>query len=106
MLTAEVRGDKGEKLKPGGVGAAIHIHPGEEAFVAEFASLHGETVAIADCAAVTGASRNQRRRPKAQVTKARTAGLGRSRTRANGPGSSLARLAPPANWSAIPSPKP
>ena len=47
MLTAEVRGDEGEKLKPGGVGAVIHIHPGEEAFVAEFASLDGETVAIA-----------------------------------------------------------
>ena len=47
VLTAEVCGDEGEELKPGDVGAIIHIHPGEEAFVVEFMSLDGETVAIA-----------------------------------------------------------
>ena len=47
VLTAEVTGDEGEDLKPGDVGAVVHIHPGEQAFVVEFISLDGETVAIA-----------------------------------------------------------
>ena len=47
VLTAAVIGDEQEELKPGDVGAIIHIHPNEEAFVAEFFSLDGETVAIA-----------------------------------------------------------
>ncbi len=47
VLTAEVTGDEGEALEPGDVGAIIHLHPGGEAFVVEFISLDGETVAIA-----------------------------------------------------------
>ncbi len=46
-LTAPVTGDHGEELKPGDVGIIIHIHPGEEAIVAEFFTLDGETEAIA-----------------------------------------------------------
>lgn len=34
-------------MKPGNVGAIIHIHPNEEAFVVEFMPLDGETVATA-----------------------------------------------------------
>ena len=47
VLTAEVTADEGEALEPGDVGAIIHVHPGGEAFVVEFISLDGETVAIA-----------------------------------------------------------
>ena len=47
VLTADVFGDEEEELKPGDVGAIIHIHPNEEAIVVEFMSLDGETVAIA-----------------------------------------------------------
>ncbi len=47
VLTADVVGDEEEELKPGDVGAIVHIHPNEEAFVVEFMSLDGETVAIA-----------------------------------------------------------
>ena len=47
VLTADVTGDHGEELKPGDLGVIIHIHPGAEAFVAEFFTLEGETVAIA-----------------------------------------------------------
>ena len=47
VLTADVFGDEEEELKPGDVGAIIHIHLNEEAFVVEFMSLDGETVAIA-----------------------------------------------------------
>lgn len=47
VLTADVTGDDGEELKPGDVGLIIHIHPGGEAFVAEFLTLDGETVDIA-----------------------------------------------------------
>ncbi len=47
VLTAPSIGDEQEELKPGDVGTIIHIHPNQEAFVAEFSSLDGETVAIA-----------------------------------------------------------
>ena len=47
VLTADVFGDEGEELKSDDVGTIIHIHPGEEAFVVEFLSLNGDTVAIA-----------------------------------------------------------
>lgn len=47
VLTAAVRGDRGEALHPGDVATIIHIHPDEQAFVVEFMSLDGETVAIA-----------------------------------------------------------
>ena len=40
------RDDK-EDLQPGDVGTIVHIHPGDQAFVAEFLALDGETVAIA-----------------------------------------------------------
>lgn len=46
VLTAEVFGDEGEELKPGDVGTIVHIHPDKEAFVVEFMSLDGGTVAI------------------------------------------------------------
>ena len=47
VLTADVLGDAGEELKPGDVGTIVHIHPDKEAFVVEFMSLDGGTVAIA-----------------------------------------------------------
>ena len=47
VLTADVLGDEGEDLKPGDVGTIIHFHPGKEAFVVEFLSLEGGTLAIA-----------------------------------------------------------
>ncbi len=47
VLTAPVIGDEQEELKPGDVGTIIHIHRNQEAFVAEFFSLDGETIAIA-----------------------------------------------------------
>lgn len=47
VLTAPVKGDDQEELKPGDVGAIIHIHPNEEAFEVEFLSLDVETIAIA-----------------------------------------------------------
>lgn len=47
VLTVDVLGDQGEELKPGDVGTIVHIHPHEEAFVVEFLSLDGGTVAIA-----------------------------------------------------------
>ncbi|MDE0146011.1 MAG: DUF4926 domain-containing protein [Nitrospira sp.] len=47
VLTAEVFGDDGEELKPGDVGTIIHAHPDKEAFMVEFMSLDGGTVAIA-----------------------------------------------------------
>ena len=47
VLTADVFGDEGEKLKSGDAGTIIHIHPNEEALVVEFMSLDGDTVAIA-----------------------------------------------------------
>lgn len=47
VLTADVLGDEGGELKPGDVGTIIHIHPDKEAFVVEFMSLDGGTVAIA-----------------------------------------------------------
>ncbi|MDE2799252.1 MAG: DUF4926 domain-containing protein [Gemmatimonadota bacterium] len=47
VLTADIFGDEGEELKSGDVGTIIHIHPNGEAFVVEFMSLNGDTVAIA-----------------------------------------------------------
>ncbi len=47
VLTADVLGDEGEELKPGDVGAVVHVHPADAAVVAEFMSLDGCTVAIA-----------------------------------------------------------
>lgn len=47
VLTAPATGDEQQKLQPGDVGTIIHIHPNQQAFVAEFSSLDGETVAIA-----------------------------------------------------------
>ena len=47
VLTADVTGDGGQELKPGDVGVIIHVHPDMEAFVAEFPSLDGDTIAIA-----------------------------------------------------------
>ena len=47
VLTAEVRGDEGEELKPGDVGTIIHVHSGNAAAVVEFMTLDGDTAAIA-----------------------------------------------------------
>ena len=47
VLTADVCGDDGVELKPGDVGAIVHIHPGGEALVVEFMALDGDTLAIA-----------------------------------------------------------
>ena len=47
VLTAAVSGDAGEQLRPGDVGTIIHVHPGGEAYVVEFATLDGDTVDIA-----------------------------------------------------------
>lgn len=47
VLTDYVGSDDGEELSPGDVGCVIHVHPGGEAYVVEFMSLEGETVAIA-----------------------------------------------------------
>ncbi len=47
VLTATVLDDDGMDLKPGDVGAIVHVHPGGEAFVVEFMALDGDTLAIA-----------------------------------------------------------
>ncbi len=47
VLTAELSGDEGEQLRPGDVGAVIHVHSGGEAYVVEFMALDGDTAAIA-----------------------------------------------------------
>ena len=47
VLTADVHGDEGQQLRSGDVGAIVHVHPGGSAFVAEFMTLDGDTVAIA-----------------------------------------------------------
>ena len=47
VLTADVTGDGGEELKAGDVGVLIHVHPGGEAFVAEFTALDGDMIVIA-----------------------------------------------------------
>ena len=45
-LTADVSGDEWE-LKTGDVGTIVHVHPGGEAFVVEFATFGGDTVDVA-----------------------------------------------------------
>ncbi len=47
VLKEEISGDEGATLKPGDVGSIVHVHPGGEAFVVEFLTLDGDTVAIA-----------------------------------------------------------
>ena len=47
VLTEYVAGDEGQQLSPGDVGCVVHIHPDAEAYVVEFVSLEGDTVAIA-----------------------------------------------------------
>ena len=47
ILTDTVLGDQNIELSPGDVGTIIHIHPGGEAFVAEFMTPNGETIEIA-----------------------------------------------------------
>ena len=47
VLTAPVTGDEQQELKPGDVGAIIHIHPNQKAFVAEFTYPNCETITIA-----------------------------------------------------------
>lgn len=67
VLTADVRGDEGEELKPGDVGTVIHVHPGNAAVVVEFMSLDGDTAAI-----VTVLSSQARPVTGADITHART----------------------------------
>ena len=47
VLTDHAVGDEGEELKAGDVGCVVHVHPGGEAYVVEFLSLDGETLALA-----------------------------------------------------------
>ena len=47
MLTVDIRGDQGERLKPRDVGSVVHVHPGAEAYVVEFMALDNHTVAMA-----------------------------------------------------------
>ena len=47
VLTEVILGDDGMRLKPGDVGAIIHLHPNQEALVVEFTTLGGDPVAIA-----------------------------------------------------------
>ena len=46
VLTTDIRDEDGD-LKAGDVGTVVHVHPGDEAFVVEFTTLHGGTVAVA-----------------------------------------------------------
>ncbi len=46
ILTADIQGQDGD-LKAGDVGTVVHLHPGGEALVVEFTTLHGDTVAVA-----------------------------------------------------------
>ena len=45
-LTTDIQGQDGD-LKVGDVGTVVHVHPEGEAFVVEFMTLHGDTVAVA-----------------------------------------------------------
>ena len=47
VLTADLKGDQGEDLRPGDVGVVVHVHPDGEAYVVEFLTLDGDTAAIA-----------------------------------------------------------
>jgi ATP adenylyltransferase/5',5'''-P-1,P-4-tetraphosphate phosphorylase II len=46
VLTTDIQDQDGD-LKAGDVGTVVHVHPGHEALVVEFTTLHGGTVAIA-----------------------------------------------------------
>ena len=46
VLTTDIQDQDGD-LKVGDVGTVVHVHPGHEALVVEFTTLHGGTVAIA-----------------------------------------------------------
>ena len=45
VLTADIS-EEGD-LKVGDVGMIVHVHPGREAYVVEFTTLDGSTVAVA-----------------------------------------------------------
>ena len=45
VLTADIS-EEGD-LKVGDVGTIVHVHPGQEAYVVEFTTLDGSTVAVA-----------------------------------------------------------
>ena len=47
VLTDNLVGHEGEQLHAGDVGCVVHVHPNHAAYIAEFLSLNGETVAIA-----------------------------------------------------------
>ena len=47
VLTDHVKGHENEELSPGDVGTVVYIHNGGEAYIVEFMSLEGETVALA-----------------------------------------------------------
>lgn len=67
VLTDYVKGHENEELSPGDVGCVVHIHPGAAAYIVEFMSLHGETVAIA-----TVLPSQARAVTRADITHART----------------------------------
>ena len=47
VLTDHVKGHENEDLSPGDVGTVVYIHQGGEAYIVEFMSLEGETIALA-----------------------------------------------------------
>ncbi len=47
VLTDHVKGHENEDLSPGDVGTVVYVHQGGEAYIVEFTSLEGETVALA-----------------------------------------------------------
>ena len=47
VLTDYVKGHENEDLSPGDVGTVVYIHQGGEAYIVEFMTLEGETIALA-----------------------------------------------------------
>ena len=67
VLTDHVKGHENEELSPGDVGFIVHIHQGGEAYIVEFMSLEGDTIALA-----TVLSSQVRAVTRADITHART----------------------------------
>ena len=67
VLTDYVKGHDNEDLSPGDVGCIVHIHTSAAAYIVEFMSLEGETVAIA-----TVLPSQARALKRADITHART----------------------------------
>ena len=67
VLTDYVTGHDHEELSPGDVGCVVHVHQGGEAYIVEFVSLEGKTIAIA-----TVLQSQARAVTRADITHART----------------------------------